>query len=71
MDSVFNVTMQKPKLRDRSGLTDTMLDLIVDTLGAATVSLGGWRYMARPHRPYVDGWARRFVERNPQLFARW
>lgn len=69
MDQIFGLNMQKPMLGDPSGLTDTMWDLIVDTVGAGIVSLGGWRYVARAREPYVDSWARRFIARNPQLFG--
>lgn len=70
MDRIFGLTMQKPMLGDPSGLTDTMWDMIVNTIGAAIISLAGWRYMRREHKSYVDSWARRFIERNPQLFER-
>lgn len=69
MDQFFGMTMQKPMLGDRSGLTDTMWDLIVNAAGAAIISLAGWRYMIRTRTSYVDSWARRFVERNPSLFG--
>lgn len=70
MDQMFGMTMQKPFLGDPSGLTDTMWDLIVDTIGAGIVSLAGWRYMRRERRSYVDGLARRFIAKNPRLFGR-
>jgi hypothetical protein len=70
MDQAFDTNMQKPMLGDPSGLTDTMWDLIVDTLGAMIVSLAGWRYLKRRRRAFVDDWARRFIARNPQLFGR-
>jgi len=57
--------MQKPRLSDSSGLTDTMLDLMLDLAGAALVSLFGWRHI----RAGPDGWLRRLVKRNPQLFG--
>ena len=70
MDRTFGLTMQKPMLRDPSGLTDTMWDLIVDTLGAAAMSIMGWRYMKGLRNGRVDSWALRFLQRNPQLFGR-
>lgn len=70
MDRTFGLNMQKPMLGDPSGLTDTMWDMIVNMIGAAIISLAGWRYMRREHESYVDSWARRFIERNPQLFER-
>lgn len=69
MDQIFGLNMQKPMLGDPSGLTDTMWDLIVDTLGAGIMSLAGWRYMQRQRGRHVDTWVRRFIERNPQLFG--
>ncbi len=35
-------------------LSDTIHDLIVDTVGAAVVSIAGWRYLARAGTSYVD-----------------
>ena len=69
MDRWFGTTMQPATPGDPSGLTDTIHDLIVDTLGAAAVAIGGWRYLARARTSYVDNWAKRFIERNPQLFG--
>ena len=69
MDRIFGLTMQKPTPGDPSGLTDTMRDLIINTAGAALVSLAGWRYLRKARTSYVDSWARRFIERNPQLFG--
>jgi len=69
MDQIFGMNMQKPMLGDPSGLTDTMWDLIVNAVGAAIVSLAGWRYMARVRTSYVDDWVRRFIARNPRLFG--
>ena len=70
MDQIFGLTMQKPMLDDPSGLTDTMWDLIVNTAGAALVSLAGWRYLSRPRSDYLDSRIRRFIARHPQLFER-
>ena len=69
MDRFFGTTMQPATKRDPSGLTDTIHDLIVDTVGAAAVAIGGWRYLTRARTSYVDNWAKRFIERNPQLFG--
>jgi uncharacterized membrane protein YjdF len=69
MDQTFGMTMQKPMLGDPSGLTDTMWDLIVNAIGALIVSLAGWRYLVRARASYVDSWAKRFIERNPQFFG--
>jgi hypothetical protein len=68
MDSFFGTQMQKPMLGDPSGLTDTMWDLIVDSLGAGVIALrGGW-YMASRRQSFVDRWIQKFIEQNPRLF---
>ena len=69
MDRYFGTNMQPAVPGDPSGLTDTMHDLIVDTVGAAIVALAGWRYLARARASRVDNWAKRFIQRNPQLFG--
>ncbi len=67
-DQLFGMQMQKPMLDDPSGLTDTMWDLIVDTLGAAIVSSFGWWHIKRDRRSFIDDWTDRFVAKNPRLF---
>lgn len=69
MDQIFGTRMQKPMLGDPSGLTDTMWDLIVDTLGALVISVLGWVHMTTRRRSFFDVWIRKFVERNPHLFG--
>lgn len=68
MDRVFGTTMQKPMFDDASGLTDTMWDLVVDTIGAFTISALGWWYMRQDAQSFIEVWIRRFIERNPRLF---
>lgn len=68
MDQSFGYTMQKPMFGDPSGLTDTMWDLIVDALGAATIALLGWWYMSRHQRSFIDRLIWKFIVRNPKLF---
>lgn len=68
MDRLFGANMQKPMLGDPSGLTDTMWDLIVDTIGAFVISGFGWRYMRRGERSFIEAWIHKFIERNPRLF---
>jgi len=68
MDRVFDLQMQKSMLGDASGLTDTMWDLIVDSLAALLISVLGWTYMHRRRRSFMDGWIRRFITANPRLF---
>jgi hypothetical protein len=69
MDRIFGTDMQPATPGDPSGLTDTIHDLIVDTLGAGIVSLAGWRYLAGARKSRIDNWAQRFIRRNPQLFG--
>lgn len=68
MDRLFGMNMQKPMFDDPSGLTDTMWDLIVDTLGAAVISGLGWWFMHRQTRSFIQVWIRKFIARNPRLF---
>jgi len=63
MDQVFGLNMQK------SGLQDTMWDLIVDVAGAAFFSILGWGYINnREEDSFLERWIRDFVEKNPRLF---
>ncbi len=63
MDQVFGLNMQK------SGLVDTMWDLIVDCLGAFIVSVAGWIYIKdRENDSFLERWIEEFIEKNPKLF---
>ena len=62
LDQLFGLNTQK------SGLVDTMWDLIVDALGAAVISGFGWWHMARGKPSFIEAWIDRFVERNPRFF---
>jgi len=68
MDGIFGTAMQNPKFGDPSGLTDTMLDLIVDTLGALAISVYGWHFLRNPEQSFIDRWIQKFLDRNPVLF---
>ena len=68
MDGFFGLQMQKPMLGDDSGLTDTMWDLVVDTVGALAISGLGWWYMHRDEESFIDNWIHKFIAKNPQLF---
>lgn len=70
MDQLFGLTMQKPMLGDDSGLTDTMFDLVVDTLGAAIITLMSWWFTTHSRQSFVDAMIAKFVKRNPRLFKR-
>lgn len=70
MDQTFGYTMQKAMFGDPSGLTDTMWDLIVDSLGAGSVAALGWWYMSHHRRSFIDAMILKFIARNPNLFRR-
>lgn len=66
MDQFFGLNMQK------SGLIDTMWDLIVDTVGAAIISLLGWGYLGKSgSSSFLERWIGAFVAANPRLFGLW
>jgi len=68
MDTIFSANMQKPMLGDPSGLTDTMWDMIVNTIGAAFISALGWWYLKHDRRSFIDTWIQKFIDRNPSWF---
>lgn len=71
MDQFFGMDMQKEMLGDPSGLTDTMWDLIVDTVGAAVISILGFGYLrTQGNQSFLEQWIDRFIEANPKLFGR-
>lgn len=61
MDQLFGYNMQK------SGLADTMMDLISNCVGAALASLGGFAYMKGQHRSYLARFFDGFFRSNPSL----
>ena len=70
MDFVLGANMQKPMLGDPTGLTDTMWDLIVNTIGAAAIAGLGWWHMERDRESFFDAWIHKFIEKNPDRFTR-
>lgn len=69
MDALVGTRMQKPMFDDPSGLTDTMWDMIVNTIGAALISTWGWWYLKRERHSFIDSWIQKFIRRNPDWFA--
>ena len=65
MDSLFGMNMQK------SGLLDTMGDLIVDVFGAAIGAGAGWVYLISREHGGLTAVIDEFVRSNPHLFQRW
>ncbi len=55
----------------KSGLIDTMTDLIVDAAGALLVSVGGYFYLKRKEPTgFFKKILKRFIKKNPHLFRR-
>lgn len=65
MDAVFGLNMQK------SGLVDTMLDLIVNAMSALLISLLGYGYLKSPVADsFLEKMIDRFIRDNQKLFRR-
>jgi hypothetical protein len=63
MDQTIGVNMQK------SGLVDTMGDLIVDAAGALLIALLGYGYLKRARDDsFLERWIERFIHANPRMF---
>lgn len=63
MDQLFGMNMQK------SGLVDTMWDLIVDGVGALIISILGWGFLRTRERvSFLEKWIDSFIDKNPHLF---
>lgn len=70
MDTFFGMNMQKTMFEDASGLTDTMIDLVVDGAGALVVALFGYHHLKTADRgSFLERWIDTFIRRNPQLFG--
>ncbi len=65
MDQIFGLNMQK------SGLLDTMWDLIVNAIGALIISFLGWGYIkTREVDSFLERWIEEFMNKNPQMFEK-
>ena len=63
-DQMFGMNMQK------SGLIDTMWDLIVDTVGAAVISFLGYGYLKTTgNASFLERWIDGFIKANPRMFG--
>ncbi|MDA1369700.1 MAG: hypothetical protein O2971_02930 [Proteobacteria bacterium] len=63
MDRLFGMNMQK------SGLVDTMWDLIVDGIGALIISIAGWGFLKNSSNDsFLEIWIDAFIDKNPRLF---
>jgi uncharacterized membrane protein YccC len=63
-DQLLGTTMQK------SGLIDTMWDLIVDAVGALITSFIGYFYIRGKHPPLFTRLINKFVKENPKYFQK-
>ncbi len=64
MDWTFGLNMQK------SGLQDTMSDLLVDMFGGLLAAWAGYHYVKNGDSLIADRLVRRFIHKNPRLFGR-
>lgn len=61
IDFILNTNLQ------RSGLQDTMWDLIVDSIGALVMAIIGARFLKNSGKGFIARWIRRFLKMNPHL----
>ncbi len=64
MDETFGFNMQK------SGLQDTMWDLVVATMGSLIISAAGYVYLKKVEIPLFEWIILKFKDENPTLFKR-
>ncbi|MFT6181835.1 MAG: hypothetical protein ACI9NQ_001864 [Paracoccaceae bacterium] len=64
MDQTFGMNMQK------SGLIDTMWDLIVDAVGALIAATAGFLYLKTPHDTGLGLWMKEFIDKNKGRFQK-
>lgn len=64
MDQLFGLNMQK------SGLSDTMGDLIVDMIGAGLGAASGYAYLKGRQFGGLNGVIDEFIRRNPRFFRK-
>ncbi len=64
MDQLFGMNMQK------SGLIDTMWDLIVDAIGALIAAITGYLYLKTPRHSGMGLWIKEFIEKNESKFRK-
>jgi len=76
MDSAFGLNMQKARdlelvygeFDTRLGVMDTMVDLILNSIGAAVASVAGYFYLKGGEVPIFHRFVKRFESENPDLF---
>ncbi|MDD3072533.1 MAG: hypothetical protein PHH17_01395 [Candidatus Pacebacteria bacterium] len=76
VDSLFGENMQRARdlcdleyfCDSRLGVIDTMIDLILDAMGALIASFSSYLYLKRKEIPIFNRMIKRFEEENPSLF---
>jgi signal transduction histidine kinase len=68
MDNLFNLNMQKTHIG--RGVTDTMYDLILDSIGALASSIAGYFYLKKGDSRIYNYFLTHFEKNNPKLFKR-
>jgi hypothetical protein len=53
-----------------TGVVDTMIDLIVDTIGAVIVAVMGYAYLKNGRDSFIADAVRKFVRKNPGLLGK-
>lgn len=69
----FAVDTIRPEINMQStetGVRDTMVDLIVDAIGAVIVALMGYAYLKKGRYSFIADGVRAFVRKNPRLLRR-
>lgn len=64
MDSFFGLNMQK------SGLPDTMEDMMLNAVGGILAAVAGYIFMTRPHPGLLGGVIGRFIEMNARRYQK-
>jgi hypothetical protein len=64
MDESFGTNMQ----RRETGVVDTMIDLILNAIGALIASVAGYFYLRKGDNILLNRLIRKFVQHNPRLF---
>lgn len=61
VDNAFGMDMQR-------NLRDTMWDLIVNAVGALTISIAGYFYFKSKKNYFLEDWIYKFIQKNPKIF---
>jgi hypothetical protein len=55
---------------NETGVVDTMIDLIVDVIGAVIVAAMGYAYLKTGRYSFIADSVRKFVRKNPHLVGK-